>query len=225
MTKPFINIVDPRILAIPIVECNEALIDLKNQSELLYGPIPESELTKNDYTKMRKTVYEKLCKAQKDLPNNYRFRIYEAFRSLLVQKMLFNQIYQDNLSKTPALSKEDLFYKTTQLISPIINLDGSINIPPHSTGAAIDIEIIDQSGKLIDMGMDIKDWIQVDSRLCESYCQTISATAKQNRQILFDVMSQHGFINYPSEWWHFSYGDRYWAYFKGKKNAIYGSVN
>jgi hypothetical protein len=25
-------------------------------------------------------------------------------------------------------------------------------------------------------------------------------------------MQAHGFVNYPTEWWHFSYGDRYWAY-------------
>jgi len=36
-------------------------------------------------------------------------------------------------------------------------------------------------------------------------------------------MQSQGFINYPTEWWHFSYGDRYWAYHQQASYAIYGS--
>jgi hypothetical protein len=25
-----------------------------------------------------------------------------------------------------------------------------------------------------------------------------------------------GFVNYPPEWWHWSFGDKYWAYMTGK---------
>jgi D-alanyl-D-alanine dipeptidase len=35
-------------------------------------------------------------------------------------------------------------------------------------------------------------------------------------------MSTAGFLNYPTEWWHFSYGDRYWALDTGEQTAIYG---
>ena len=73
-------IADQRVLAIPIAESKEPLIDLKQQNELLYGSPPECELTKNDYTKVRKTVFKKLCHAQKCLPKNWRFRLYEGFR-------------------------------------------------------------------------------------------------------------------------------------------------
>ena len=37
-------------------------------------------------------------------------------------------------------------------------------------------------------------------------------------------MGSAGFVNYPHEWSHFSYGDRYWAYGKGQSTAIYGAV-
>ncbi|BCA96947.1 hypothetical protein TUM19329_33080 [Legionella antarctica] len=49
---------------IPIHENNEPLIDLKDQQHLLYGSSPDTPLTYNDYTKMRKSVYEKLLTAQ-----------------------------------------------------------------------------------------------------------------------------------------------------------------
>ena len=38
-------------------------------------------------------------------------------------------------------------------------------------------------------------------------------------------MQKHNFVNYPSEWWHFSYGNRYWAYHQPEKQAIYGSAD
>jgi D-alanyl-D-alanine dipeptidase len=37
-------------------------------------------------------------------------------------------------------------------------------------------------------------------------------------------MTGAGFVNYPSEWWHWSYGDRYWAVVTGEPHAIYGPV-
>jgi len=35
-------------------------------------------------------------------------------------------------------------------------------------------------------------------------------------------MAAAGFVNYPSEWWHWSYGDRYWAFTTGPSHARYG---
>jgi len=37
-------------------------------------------------------------------------------------------------------------------------------------------------------------------------------------------MTVAGFVNYPTEWWHWSYGDRYWAYATHRSAAIYGPV-
>ena len=48
--------------------------------------------------------------------------------------------------------------------------------------------------------------------------------AKRNRIALLEALESVGFVNYPHEWWHFSYGDRYWAYVKGEPVAIYGPV-
>ena len=33
-----------------------------------------------------------------------------------------------------------------------------------------------------------------------------------------------GLVNYPTEWWHWSYGDRYWALLTGAPAALYGPV-
>ena len=66
---------DKRIQDIPIQECNEPLIDLKDQTAISYGPVPECDWTKNDYTKMRQTVYNKLISIQRCLPNQWKIRL------------------------------------------------------------------------------------------------------------------------------------------------------
>jgi D-alanyl-D-alanine dipeptidase len=223
--KKILYIADPEILVIPISECNEPLVDAKDSDQLLFGPPPESALTATCYTKMRKSVFEKLCQAQKDLPNGYRFRIFEGFRSLEVQAILFDQVYQRVRARIPNGTPEELFHETTRLVSPVTHFDGSTNIPPHNTGAAVDIEIITATGELLDMGMTAEEWNAVDPDLCMTDCDLIDEKTKQNRRLLLDVMQAHGFINYPTEWWHFSYGDRYWAYHRQEKMAVYGPAD
>ena len=38
-----------------------------------------------------------------------------------------------------------------------------------------------------------------------------------------DVLGGAGLVNYPTEWWHWSFGDRYWALQTGL-TAVYGPV-
>lgn len=222
--KDIIYIADPKVIAIPIQECHEPLVDIKNDGVLSYGPVPECDLTKDDYTKMRRSVYDKLCKAQADLPQGWRFRLYEAYRSLKVQQMLFEIAYAGVVKRHLEFNEEQCFYETTRLASPVRHFDGSLNIPPHNTGAAVDVEMVTSEGELVDMGMAAKDWLTVHPDLCLTDNPDLSMEVKSNRALLQAVMKAHGFINYPTEWWHFSYGDRYWAYHTGAQYAIYGSV-
>ncbi|MFJ1268640.1 M15 family metallopeptidase [Legionella lytica] len=222
INKVVIN--EKKVSSIPINENNEPLIDLKEQEELAYGPPPDTPLTMDDYTKIRKTVYEKLCQAQEKLPNGWRFRIYEGLRSLNVQKMLFDSLYNSLKLKKTTVSEEELFTQTSWLIAPVKLLNGTMNIPPHSTGGAVDLEVMDKDGSLVNLGMEIKDWNKVAPNICETFSQNISEDAIKNRRILLDIMYEQGFVNYPQEWWHFSYGDRLWAYLRNRNEAIYGGI-
>lgn len=216
-------IADPRVLAVNIVDNGESMIDLMNQTVIAYGP--SAEIPNNtDYTKMRKTVYEKLTQAQSLLPKGLHFCLYEAYRSLSLQKLLFDTRY-DKLQKLyPQWSQREIFVETTRLISPVINLDGSKNIPPHSTGSAIDVYLINDQGESIDMGIHPKDWMQDnDGSLSLTASQIISKEAQQNRQIMSEALLAVGFANYTAEYWHWSYGDRYWAFHKKQPYAIYGT--
>ena len=48
-------------------------------------------------------------------------------------------------------------------------------------------------------------------------------TARDNRRMLYSVMTEVGFTNFPAEWWHFDYGDEKWGLFTDNA-PIYGGV-
>lgn len=222
--KSITSIVHPKVLSVPIKEINEPLIDLRDQTIIWFGDSPEI-LNNQDYTKIRRTVYEKLITAQKLLPKNLRFCLYEGYRSLALQEKLYNDRYHQLKNDHPEWNHLQLFQETTKLVSPIVNLDGSHNIPPHSTGAAIDIYLVDSNKIPVDMGINVADWMQdSDGSLSQTHSAKISRIAQRNRTIMSHALHSAGFINYSGEYWHWSYGDRYWAYHVGNQFALYGTV-
>jgi D-alanyl-D-alanine dipeptidase len=209
------------IREVPIQEKGEELIDLRNQSIIAYDA---NFLVDNPgCTQMRKTVYEKLCAAQKLLPSGLRFELNVGLRSLSIQEKLFNEMYEKIKQKFPRKNKQELFEETSKFVAPVKTWEGNQNIPPHSTGGAIDVILIDQQGGCVDMGEDPNDpfnpvVIQTDSNL-------ISREARKNRDIMAAALSAVGFVNYPAEFWHWSYGDRRWAFATHAKYSFYGPIS
>lgn len=219
-----ILIADPKHLAIPTQENHDPLIDIKDQMLLKFGPSPEIPNNTN-YTKMRSTVYNKLLAAQKQLPHNLKFCLYEGYRSLELQEQLFNERYHKIKTQYPTWTLEQIFIETIKMVSPVINLDGSPNIPPHSTGGAVDVYLINEKQEIVDMGIKVEDWMKdLEGTISQTDSDIISDQAKIYRKIMNEALSAVGFVNYPTEYWHWSYGDRYWASHQKKDVAIYDSI-
>jgi D-alanyl-D-alanine dipeptidase len=222
----FVLISDPVVLNKEIIENNEPLIDLSICGDLPYGFSPEIDNNK-DYTKIRKSVYLKL-KSANSLLKVYSVKIclYEGLRSLCLQKTLFENRYLQTRERFKDQAENFIFNETTKYVAPIYNLDGSKNVPPHSTGGAVDVYLIDLfTNEIIDMGVHPKDLMEfLDLNMYIINSNLINSSQKYYRGLMADVLSEVGFVNYPSEYWHWSYGDRYWAYVKNEQNAIYGSV-
>lgn len=217
-------IADPKVLAIPLGENHEPMVDLRKQNLILLGPSPELE-NNTDYFWMRESVYDKLAKAQAALPKPLHFCLYEAYRSLNLQKFLFETHYANLQKLNPDFSPHQLFLATIKLVSPVVNEDGSKNIPPHSTGAAIDVYLVDEQGVAVDMGIHPKDWmLDHDGSLSLTDSKLLSKEAKKNRAIMSKALLAQGFVNYPTEYWHWSYGDRYWAFMEKQPQTLYSSV-
>lgn len=223
--KKFVLISDPAVLAIPIIENNDKTVNLKDTKDLAYKPAPQDKEIAANYTIVRKEVYRRLLLAQSFLPKGMKLRIQGGYRSIASQKKLFDNMQHITKQQYPHLSKEERFKKATEMFSPVKNFDGSTNVPAHSTGGAVDIIITDMKGDVVALGpSQLKECLSITTSLCYIHSTSVSAAAKKNRQILFDVMTKAGFVNYFTEWWHWSYGDRYWAYVKKEPHAIYGSL-
>jgi D-alanyl-D-alanine dipeptidase len=70
----------------------------------------------------------------------------------------------------------------------------------HNRGNTVDLTIIAlETGELLDMGTP---W---DTFSTDSHTANASGPSADNRKLLLDVMTAHGWENYPKEWWHFSF--------------------
>ncbi len=221
--ESYLYIADSDITSIPVKSNNEEMIDLKNQKEIAYGK-PPLYAKNTEYTKIRKTVYEKLKQAQAKLPPGIKLCVYEGYRKLGVQEHLFRTHFQQVQQEQPTAEYETLFTEATRLIAPSRKLDGSENIAPQLTGGAVALYLIDEQNNPLDMGISPQDWLKdVGGALSRTSSHKVSRLAQRNREIMGDALRAVGFVNYPALYWHWSYGDQYWAHEKHQDHAIYGA--
>lgn len=81
----------------------------------------------------------------------------------------------------------------------------------HSYGMALDITILDEQGRELDMGTGFDDMTELSHpRLEEGFLAEGKLSEQQvaNRRLLRTAMNQAGFVGINTEWWHFDCGDR-----------------
>jgi D-alanyl-D-alanine dipeptidase len=216
-------IADKEVTNIPIKDSHEEMVDLATQTDIAFGSKPDYSNTKQ-YTLIRKTVYEKLKVAQSKLPKGLKLCVYEGYRSPIMQASIFRLHFQQVQAALAHLSYEELFKETTKMVAPARNIDGTENNPPHATGGAVAIYLIDDSGKPVDMGIQPKDWSKdKDGSYSRTFSSKVTSKEQKYRDIMSDALKEAGFVNYPSLYWHWSYGDQYWAHETHHDYAIYGN--
>jgi len=216
MLEAIVLIADPRVLQIPIVDNGEPLVDVSalrliRLSERRAGLYPGFRL-------VRQSVADKLVAAAAALPNGVSLFFEEGHRPVWLQRQYYDR-YRGRLSLAhPEWDAARLAMETSKYVAP------PDIVPPHSTGAAVDLTLCTTEGRELDMGTT-SDGSPADSdTLSYTFSPQITDSARQNRALLIEIMSDQGFVNYPTEWWHWSYGDRYWAYQMHQTNAIYGTI-
>lgn len=81
----------------------------------------------------------------------------------------------------------------------------------HSFGMAVDVTIVDPSGRELDMGTGFDDMSERSHPALEAQMLKLGQlTGAQvgHRQLLRDAMFQAGWVGIRSEWWHYDCGDR-----------------
>lgn len=170
----------------------------------------------NDF-RLRTEIYERLKNAQQNLPQDCAFMLYEAYRPLSRQIAMWEAIQEEMRSKHPALPPEEFEALCETFIANPYDGIGS----GHQAACAIDISLCTQAGDELDMGSPMHGF----GALTWTVAKGLPERAIVNRKILKDALEAEGFVNYPAEWWHYSYGDHGWAWLTGKDEALYGSLD
>lgn len=216
MSENILLISDPKILSVPISDNGETLVDLRKQENIMIDDRKSGD--SDSYCFVRQSIADKLKKATKELQPNIRFLVIEGYRPISLQKEYFDW-YSSELKKLhPKWLSDKIYEEASKYVAP------PETIPPHSTGGAIDLTLALADGKELDMGTQLNADPEESQNACFTDAKNISEKAKRNRDILITAMAKGGFINYPTEWWHWSYGDRYWAYCTKASVALYGSI-
>ena len=225
---------------IPIIECGEPLVKIPLELFAVESPHPYQKLGANygghSPYYLRQSVVENLIQAQNNLqllrPNWY-IQIFDAYRPVAVQQFMVDYSFGEALRERGLTEKElspqqrEDVWKVVYEIWAVPSLDMKTP-PPHSTGAAVDITLVNDLGEVVDMGSPIDE---MSDRSHPEYYTHSHQEYDANRQLLRDIMLKAGFQRNPREWWHFSFGDQMWAWLYNQSHpeplmtARYGRLN
>lgn len=191
---------------ISVVENKEILVDVSKHVKNII--VKKTNVLGENAAKIlvRKSVAKMLEKASIKLPSGYKFIIYDGYRNKKTQKRYFLNYLKKVKKQHPGWSGAKIKKEASKYVA------NPESFCPHLTGGAVDVSLA-KGKRQISMGGFI-----------DKKHKSITRKIKGNRKILALAMEQSGFVNYPLEWWHWSYGDMYWAAVKKKKYAIYGYV-
>jgi zinc D-Ala-D-Ala dipeptidase len=197
----------------------EGLVDLRTHCPEVKYQIADylvnsdsAETESDDAHFVRKSVADMIQKSQQLLPTGLFLLVRCGYRTPEVQDRQYRIDYED-------LRREHPSWSTERLDLEIVKRTDPPDIGPHCTGGAIDLSLVDLHGKPLDMGTNMGEFTNKSF----TYNNQLTIEQRTNRQILLDAMETVGFLNFPAEWWHFSYGDRDWAYVN-ETQAFYGQI-
>lgn len=206
---------DPRVAAVPTGENGDPLIDLRHVPELRLDARQADPA--GAYARLRSAVVDRLLHAQRTLPDGLRLLIVEGYRPPDQQAAIFAGYHAELHRRHPAWTPRRLHTETSKFVSPV-------EVAPHLTGGAVDLTLCTANGVELDMGTAVDDTPDDSHNACYTAARGIPAEARRNRRILCAALGRAGLVNYPTEWWHWSYGDRYWALMTGAPASRYGPI-
>jgi D-alanyl-D-alanine dipeptidase len=209
---------DPRIVAVPLEECGERFADFRNSAEVFVDESQQYLGWQHRYFSCgRIALVERVAAAACALPPGLAIKIVEVYRPPQVQRTAFAKYRAEVQALRPELDAAALDLEASRFIAPI-------SVAPHPTGAAVDLTLCDERGNELDMGTSLNDVDWSGSTRTYTDSTEVSLDVRQRRKLLADALRAVGLVNYPSEWWHWSFGDRYWAWATKAPCARYGVV-
>lgn len=201
---------------VPIRECGEEMVDFLDLCPALRLDRPR--FTYRRETLARRRVAEMLCAAQQNLPDGYHLAVVEGWRAPHIQKRMYLGVWRRAQTMHPDWSEVKLRRYVNRYTAPY---DAKNVPPPHSTGGAVDVILVRADGSPYDHTTPFK---RLDDKCFAFDAPGLSEEARTTRRILAEALLPTGLTNYPSEYWHWSFGDQGWAYRGGHEAAVYGPI-
>jgi zinc D-Ala-D-Ala dipeptidase len=188
ITQPELNPVAPESIFMSQLPSWARLVDIRTVNRNIRLDIRYA--TTNNFLKrklystakcaLRSSVAQKLGKVQTDLEKiGLGLKVYDCYRPFSVTKQMWEVLPDPNYVANPARGSR------------------------HNRGAAIDLTLVDRTGKELEMPTPYDDFTTKAHR---NYAGG-SAQSRKNRQLLEDAMKKQGFIGISTEWWHFDSED------------------
>ncbi|MER5715404.1 M15 family metallopeptidase [Streptomyces sp. NPDC002132] len=207
---------DRRVAETPVVENGERLVDARDSAVLRVDARKAD--ADGSYAHVRADVLRRLLLAQGALPPGVRLLLVEGFRPPALQRSYFDA-YSATLRRAhPDASPARIRELASAYISPP-------EVAPHVSGGAVDLTLCTEDGRELPLGTEVNATPEESEGGCRTAATNIGAEARANRLRLHRAMTTAGFVNYPTEWWHWSYGDRYWALLTTAPAAEYGPAD
>ncbi len=193
--------------AVAVVECGEALVAVDDTFRCLNLYRVDGWAGTRTTTFVRASVRDRLVAAQARLPAGFSLALYDGWRSPETVRALYEHFYGPGSTLAPGF-----------LADP----DDPAVIPPHTTGAAVDLTLA-LDGDALALGTFFDDFTDA-AHLTACERPGADPLARALRRVLHAAMTDAGFAPNPTEWWHWSYGDQAWAARTGAVTARFGPV-
>ncbi|MED4582544.1 M15 family metallopeptidase [Brevibacillus choshinensis] len=200
---------------IPVHDNGESLVPIGGEFEGKIQILEDYKKYTGNQIFVRSNVLKMLIQAQKalkEINQDYNLKILCGYRHPEIQEKTHNDIKQFLIDREPQLEGDDLTEAAHRF-------SAAPDVAGHPTGGAVDVRIIGSDGAPIDMGPAF-----VPDKDVHVFSLFVERPVWNNRQLLRNCMVKAGFAPFDGEWWHFSYGDREWANYYGKAEAIYQQI-
>ena len=206
---------------LPIAECGEPLVTLLESPQLRLKPayLELGLAGASAAMQLRSGAAQRLEQALTLLPTTLGVLVLDVFRPLKVQQALWEWQWQEVKRDNPNFTNTQIHQTVRQFVAEP-SADPA-KPTPHRTGGAVDLTLFAlATGEPLPMGTEFDE--ATDTAQSDWFERFPQEPVTTNRRLLYHAMTSAGFVNYPSEWWHFEFGTRRWAESQGTKIARYG---
>lgn len=199
----------------PVELLDEPLVRIAETDHLTVNQIGQDmQQVTGEHIYVREGVEKRLAQAAlslSEIDDSLRLEVVYGYRSPKIQASLF------------AAAKERLSgeYSGDQLFAEAHRQIADPRVAGHPAGAAVDIQIVTMDNVPLNFGTKIWTF----SAHSYSRLYTVGEEAFKNKLLLRGIMMAAGFAPFDGEWWHFSYGDKEWAYYYNQPAAFYGQID